>query len=76
MNRWACLLTNLVLIQDNVDQVAMYSPPAATAAVNKGLSEDTHQYFITNFNAPTKCSYCTSLMIGMERQGVVCHSTY
>ena len=60
--------------QDHVDQTATYSPPAGGGA--RCLSEETHQYVLTNFNAPTKCAYCTSLMIGMERQGVICHSTY
>ncbi|CAH0380687.1 unnamed protein product [Bemisia tabaci] len=32
----------------------------------------SHQFLIRTFSAPTKCNHCTSLMIGLTRQGVVC----
>ncbi|XP_008591148.1 PREDICTED: serine/threonine-protein kinase MRCK alpha-like [Galeopterus variegatus] len=32
----------------------------------------THQFFLTTFTAPTKCQQCTSLMVGLIRQGCVC----
>nr|KAF6485444.1 hypothetical protein HJG63_010642 [Rousettus aegyptiacus] len=32
----------------------------------------THQFFLTNFTAPTKCHQCTSLMVGLIRQGCAC----
>ncbi|XP_044731318.1 serine/threonine-protein kinase Genghis Khan isoform X2 [Chrysoperla carnea] len=32
----------------------------------------THQFLVRTFSAPTKCSHCTSLMVGLARQGVVC----
>ncbi|XP_042899175.1 serine/threonine-protein kinase Genghis Khan isoform X2 [Parasteatoda tepidariorum] len=31
-----------------------------------------HQFLIRTFPAPIKCNHCTSLMIGLCRQGVVC----
>ncbi|XP_070446458.1 serine/threonine-protein kinase MRCK alpha-like isoform X4 [Equus przewalskii] len=32
----------------------------------------THQFFLMSFTAPTKCHQCTSLMVGLIRQGCVC----
>ncbi|XP_047382831.1 serine/threonine-protein kinase MRCK alpha-like isoform X2 [Sciurus carolinensis] len=32
----------------------------------------THQFFLTSFTAPTKCHQCTSLMVGLIRQGCAC----
>lgn len=31
-----------------------------------------HQFCVRNFSAPTKCNHCTSLMIGLTRQGAAC----
>lgn len=31
-----------------------------------------HQFLVRTFSSPTKCNHCTSLMIGLTRQGVVC----
>ncbi|CRL04166.1 CLUMA_CG017277, isoform A [Clunio marinus] len=31
-----------------------------------------HQFVVRSFTSPTKCMHCTSLMIGLTRQGVVC----
>ncbi|XP_049724027.1 serine/threonine-protein kinase MRCK alpha isoform X9 [Elephas maximus indicus] len=32
----------------------------------------THQFFVKSFSAPTKCHQCTSLMVGLIRQGCSC----
>ena len=31
-----------------------------------------HQFLVRSFSNPIKCSHCTSLMVGLIRQGVVC----
>lgn len=31
-----------------------------------------HQFLVRTFSSPTKCSHCTSLMVGLMRQGMVC----
>ncbi|XP_070651269.1 serine/threonine-protein kinase MRCK alpha-like isoform X5 [Bos indicus] len=31
-----------------------------------------HRFFLTSFTAPTKCHQCTSLMVGLVRQGCTC----
>uniref|UniRef100_A0A452UPF5 Phorbol-ester/DAG-type domain-containing protein n=1 Tax=Ursus maritimus TaxID=29073 RepID=A0A452UPF5_URSMA len=32
----------------------------------------SHRFFLTSFTAPTKCHQCTSLMVGLIRQGCAC----
>lgn len=31
-----------------------------------------HQFVVKTFNTPTKCNRCTSLMVGLIRQGCTC----
>ncbi|TSN30241.1 Serine/threonine-protein kinase MRCK alpha [Bagarius yarrelli] len=31
-----------------------------------------HQFAVKSFSVPTKCNYCTSLMVGLMRQGCMC----
>jgi serine/threonine-protein kinase MRCK len=37
-----------------------------------GFKPKSHQFLVRTFSSPTKCSHCTSLMVGLTRQGVVC----
>ncbi|CAL4060084.1 unnamed protein product, partial [Meganyctiphanes norvegica] len=34
--------------------------------------QKAHQFLVRSFSNPLKCSHCTSLMVGLTRQGVVC----
>uniref|UniRef100_A0A336K2J9 non-specific serine/threonine protein kinase n=1 Tax=Culicoides sonorensis TaxID=179676 RepID=A0A336K2J9_CULSO len=34
--------------------------------------QKVHQFLVRTFSSPTKCNHCTSLMVGLTRQGVVC----
>ncbi|XP_022905232.1 serine/threonine-protein kinase Genghis Khan isoform X2 [Onthophagus taurus] len=34
----------------------------------------SHQFLVRTFSTPTKCSHCTSLMVGLMRQGMVCET--
>lgn len=34
--------------------------------------QKSHQFIVRSFSNPIKCSHCTSLMVGLTRQGVVC----
>uniref|UniRef100_A0A7M4FW68 Serine/threonine-protein kinase MRCK alpha n=1 Tax=Crocodylus porosus TaxID=8502 RepID=A0A7M4FW68_CROPO len=36
------------------------------------LSPKAHQFVVKSFNTPTKCNQCTSLMVGLIRQGCTC----
>lgn len=33
-------------------------------------SQRIHQFLVRTFSSPTKCNFCTSIMIGLTRQGV------
>jgi len=35
-------------------------------------SQQKHSFIVRTFVAPLKCNHCTSLMIGLVRQGLVC----
>uniref|UniRef100_A0A3P9GZG8 non-specific serine/threonine protein kinase n=1 Tax=Oryzias latipes TaxID=8090 RepID=A0A3P9GZG8_ORYLA len=36
------------------------------------LQPKAHQFVVKSFSAPTKCNQCTSLMVGLIRQGCMC----
>ncbi|KAK9881578.1 hypothetical protein WA026_016452 [Henosepilachna vigintioctopunctata] len=36
------------------------------------MKHKAHQFLVRTFSSPTKCSHCTSLMVGLMRQGMVC----
>ncbi|KAE8752370.1 hypothetical protein FOCC_FOCC000842 [Frankliniella occidentalis] len=36
------------------------------------MKPKSHQFLVRTFSSPTKCNHCTSLMVGLTRQGVVC----
>ncbi|KAK3537795.1 hypothetical protein QTP70_018931 [Hemibagrus guttatus] len=36
------------------------------------LQPKAHQFVVKTFSAPTKCNQCTSLMVGLIRQGCIC----
>uniref|UniRef100_A0A8B9LRJ0 Serine/threonine-protein kinase MRCK alpha n=1 Tax=Astyanax mexicanus TaxID=7994 RepID=A0A8B9LRJ0_ASTMX len=36
------------------------------------FSKFAHQFVVKSFNTPTKCNQCTSLMVGLIRQGCTC----
>ncbi|XP_036847821.2 serine/threonine-protein kinase MRCK beta isoform X1 [Manis javanica] len=47
-------------------------PPAAQPLVLAGPKPKAHQFSIKSFSSPTQCSHCTSLMVGLIRQGYAC----
>ncbi|XP_017175618.1 serine/threonine-protein kinase MRCK alpha isoform X9 [Mus musculus] len=67
---------------DFLDDIADCAPlPAHTPTLRKkgcpastGFppKRKTHQFFVKSFTAPTKCHQCTSLMVGLIRQGCSC----
>ncbi|NXX43361.1 MRCKA kinase, partial [Tricholaema leucomelas] len=54
---------------------SMHTPTMRTAYIGSGLSAPkpkAHQFVVKSFNMPTKCNQCTSLMVGLIRQGCTC----
>jgi len=41
-------------------------------AASTGSGPHGHSFIIKTFSVPIKCYHCTSLMIGIERQGTFC----
>ncbi|XP_058511445.1 serine/threonine-protein kinase MRCK beta isoform X1 [Ochotona princeps] len=46
--------------------------PATPALALAGPKPKAHQFSIKSFSSPTQCSHCTSLMVGLIRQGYAC----
>ncbi|XP_059690709.1 serine/threonine-protein kinase MRCK alpha isoform X6 [Gavia stellata] len=44
---------------------------APTSALDQ-FEPKAHQFVVKSFNTPTKCNQCTSLMVGLIRQGCTC----
>uniref|UniRef100_A0A673MH34 non-specific serine/threonine protein kinase n=1 Tax=Sinocyclocheilus rhinocerous TaxID=307959 RepID=A0A673MH34_9TELE len=44
----------------------------APLPVGQPAKPKAHQFVVKTFNAPTKCNQCTSLMVGLIRQGCTC----
>ncbi|XP_017668331.1 PREDICTED: serine/threonine-protein kinase MRCK alpha isoform X5 [Lepidothrix coronata] len=54
---------------------SMHTPTMRTTYIGSGLSAPkpkAHQFVVKSFNTPTKCNQCTSLMVGLIRQGCTC----
>ncbi|XP_021565782.1 serine/threonine-protein kinase MRCK beta [Carlito syrichta] len=46
--------------------------PTTQALTLAGPKPKAHQFSIKSFSSPTQCSHCTSLMVGLIRQGYAC----
>ena len=59
-------------------QRPLMGPPAPPVSmmpgglIQVGPKAKSHQFLIRTFSSPLKCNHCTSLMVGLTRQGVVC----
>ncbi|KAM7172036.1 serine/threonine-protein kinase MRCK alpha isoform 3-T4 [Macrochelys suwanniensis] len=54
---------------------SVHTPAMRTAYIGSGLSAPkpkAHEFVVKSFNTPTKCNQCTSLMVGLIRQGCTC----
>ncbi|XP_065214675.1 serine/threonine-protein kinase Genghis Khan isoform X2 [Planococcus citri] len=69
--------SNLSELSNANDLGRCTSPTSLHSAKQQQMSMDPrkgnmHKFLIRTFAAPTKCNHCTSLMIGLTRQGAVC----
>ncbi|XP_030659797.1 serine/threonine-protein kinase MRCK beta isoform X2 [Nomascus leucogenys] len=46
--------------------------PSMSVAASEQQEPKAHQFSIKSFSSPTQCSHCTSLMVGLIRQGYAC----
>ncbi|XP_053568603.1 serine/threonine-protein kinase MRCK alpha [Bombina bombina] len=54
---------------------SVQTPTMRASYISSGTSTPkpkAHQFVVKSFNAPTKCNQCTSLMVGLIRQGCTC----
>ncbi|NXK54740.1 MRCKA kinase, partial [Chauna torquata] len=54
---------------------SIHTPTMRTVYIGSGLptpKPKAHQFVVKSFNTPTKCNQCTSLMVGLIRQGCTC----
>ncbi|RLW06955.1 hypothetical protein DV515_00004121 [Chloebia gouldiae] len=49
-----------------------FEPLAVISYALKNREPKAHQFVVKSFNTPTKCNQCTSLMVGLIRQGCTC----
>ncbi|XP_026484183.1 serine/threonine-protein kinase Genghis Khan isoform X1 [Vanessa tameamea] len=55
-------------------EMSTYSLQDPTLGPTVPGKQKVHQFLVRTFSSPTKCNHCTSLMIGLTRQGVVCET--
>uniref|UniRef100_A0A3B4DLT5 Serine/threonine-protein kinase MRCK alpha n=1 Tax=Pygocentrus nattereri TaxID=42514 RepID=A0A3B4DLT5_PYGNA len=62
------------LDQFDVSAVLSFQPTATKTEVpiQSRLIPKAHQFVVKSFSVPTKCNQCTSLMVGLIRQGCSC----
>uniref|UniRef100_A0A182P1E5 non-specific serine/threonine protein kinase n=1 Tax=Anopheles epiroticus TaxID=199890 RepID=A0A182P1E5_9DIPT len=72
---------SMVVVQVVDDLVALLTPPSMHSVMmshqqdvhpHRQQKAKVHQFLVRTFSSPTKCNHCTSLMVGLTRQGVVC----
>uniref|UniRef100_A0AAY4BE35 non-specific serine/threonine protein kinase n=1 Tax=Denticeps clupeoides TaxID=299321 RepID=A0AAY4BE35_9TELE len=64
----------------DVSTVVDHPQPTTTSTMRSGYSGSSlgtpkpkaHQFIVSSFTTPTKCNQCTSLMVGIIRQGCTC----
>lgn len=55
-----------------LQNTSLGSGAGLTGGQGGALKPKCHQFLIRTFSSPLKCNHCTSLMVGLTRQGVVC----
>lgn len=60
------------LSDNSMDQHSVHSSIMGGGGGSISSKAKVHQFLVRTFSSPTKCNHCTSLMVGLTRQGVVC----
>lgn len=50
----------------------VYDQPWGASKTGSMPQPKTHKFVMKNFFTPSKCNLCTSLMVGIQRQGTTC----
>uniref|UniRef100_A0A8C8HK64 non-specific serine/threonine protein kinase n=1 Tax=Oncorhynchus tshawytscha TaxID=74940 RepID=A0A8C8HK64_ONCTS len=58
--------------EDSKSQLKSRSRSPSMASDVEPIEPKAHQFVVKSFSAPTKCNQCTSLMVGLIRQGCTC----
>lgn len=56
--------------KSNLSEASLDQSASIHSQQQIGKKSRIHQFLVRTFSSPTKCNYCTSLMIGLTRQGV------
>ncbi|XP_077444094.1 serine/threonine-protein kinase MRCK beta isoform X1 [Stigmatopora argus] len=69
-----CLSTPPSSASDNEDakSVAVAPSPGYQSSSGSAPKPRAHQLSVKTFSSPTQCTHCTSLMVGLMRQGYAC----
>ncbi|GFO48655.1 serine/threonine-protein kinase mrck alpha [Plakobranchus ocellatus] len=49
-------------------------PGSSISQSPKSPHAKTHRFIVKSFNSPYKCNFCTSLLVGLQRQGITCEA--
>ncbi|KAG2468037.1 MRCKA kinase, partial [Polypterus senegalus] len=58
--------------EESKSQIYSRSRSPSTASDMEAIEPKAHQFIVKSFSTPTKCNQCTSLMVGLIRQGCAC----
>ena len=58
--------------EQEMEPLRSYSSSSTPPSTPKSPGQKVHKFLYKTFSVPYKCNYCTSLLIGVHRQGITC----